>query len=266
MKTRNLLSKINKSWSTQPVFWALTLIVTTALVNRALLNIPSQKDEMFIELAKRLTGQTDENTVAAIKEQAIAYLTMKLQTEYVTREDLLNAKMSLSELFSADVSKLSAKVDSITKLQDPDARYRQLLVEIGNANEGGRVIVASETGWQTMCKMYEIIKDDRTFRAPHVAEAVLQMALRQCYPNDDLKQARLKEITLFALEYYETATGRKGRLLSVYKAMTLLLHDTPKFSGFVRKEKANNPSFEKELRDSHFLNQSFFSSHFWPKD
>ena len=66
-KNKGLLKKLNASWKSQPALWALGLIFTTAFVDHAFdwaFSSVSEKDEVFIEMAKRLTGQADEATVA----------------------------------------------------------------------------------------------------------------------------------------------------------------------------------------------------------
>ena len=88
-KIKSLLKKLNASWKQQPALWAIGIVVFTALVDNCVSAMfPCEKDEVFIEMAKRLTGQADESTVAKIKEQAISYLTNKLKSEFATREDL----------------------------------------------------------------------------------------------------------------------------------------------------------------------------------
>ena len=265
MRKKSFSSKVNHSWKKYPAFWAIGLIVLTAIINRGVdLVLSSKKDEVFIELAKRLTGQADEATVARIKDQVVMYFTDKFRTEYITRNEFAKANMTFSDLFKTNVSELSSQITAVAKLQDPDARYRQLLCEIGRESEGGHVLVASERGWKILRKMHEILQDDRTLRAPYVAEALLQMALRQGNVQDEIKRDELKEMTLHAMSYYENSRYNIGRGGGVYKALVLLLYDTEKFGDFVLRQVNENPAFEKELKDSRFLKDSFFASDLWP--
>lgn len=268
-KIRGLLKKLNASWRRQPALWAIGLVVFTALVNNCVSAIfPCEKDEVFIEMAKRLTGQADESTVAKIKEQAISYLTSKLKLEFATREDLdalINANITLSDLFKSNTVELSQKIDAVERLQDPDLRYRQLLCEVGKETKGEGVPITSDLGWCVMDKMYQILRDDKRLCAPHIAEALLQMALRQAKQPDVIKQAKLREMVNFAIAYLENSPQKVDREWAVYKAMGLLLYDTENFSSFVKREIKENPDFEQQLRNSHFLQDEFFRSQFWPR-
>lgn len=263
----SLLKKINETWKSQPALWAIGLIVTTAAVNRAFdLVFPSvsEKDEVFIEMARRLTGQADETVVARIKEQAISYLTEKLRLEYVTHNELTASEMMLSDIVATNVTELSKRIDAVIQLQDPDARYRQLLCDIGKATNGGKVPIRSEMGWDLMLKMDQILKDDKTLKAPHVASALLQLALRQGIPSDDEKRRKLKDITLNAMLYYEVSPYKIQDEYLVYKAMTLLLYDSDRFNEFVVSQASRNARFEQLMKDTHFLKESFFNSDLWP--
>lgn len=270
-KNKGLLKKLNASWKSQPALWALGLIFTTAFVDHVFdwaFSSVSEKDEVFIEMAKRLTGQADEATVAKIKEQAIAYLTNKLKSEFVTREDLnalINANMTLSDLFKSNTAELAQKIDAVERLQDPDLRYRQLLSEVGQETKGAGVPITSDQGWYMMDKMDQILRDDKRLCAPHIAEGLLQMAIRQVKQDDAHKQAKLREIISFAMAYLENSPYKDDREWPVYKAMVLLLFDTENFSSFVNREIKVHPDFEQRLRNSHFLRDEFFKSPFWPK-
>ena len=258
---------INDTWKSQPALWAIGLIFATAFVEHAfdwVFPSVSEKDEVFIEMARRLTGQADETVVARIKEQAISYLTEKLRLEYVTHNELVASEMMLSDIVATNVIELSKRIDAVVQLQDPDARYRQLLCDVGKATDGGHVPITSETCWDLMLKMDKILRDDKTLKAPHVASALLQLALRQGYPADEKRRMALKDITLNAMLYYEACPYKIQDEYSVYKAMTLLLYDSDKFAGFVVSQACSNSRFEQQMKDSRFLKESFFDSDFWP--
>lgn len=270
-KNKSLLKKLNSSWKHQPALWAIGLIFTTSIVDHAFdwaFSSVSEKDEVFIEMAKRLTGQADEATVAKIKEQAISYLTGKLKSEFATREDLdalINANMTLSDLFKSNTVELAQKIDAVERLQDPDLRYRQLLSEVGKETKGVGVPITSDQGWYVMEKMDQILRDDKRLCAPHIAEALLQMSIRQAKQDDVHKQAKMRETINYAMAYLENSPYKVDREWTVYKAMVLLLFDTENFQSFVMQEVKENPNFEQRLRNSHFLRDEFFESQFWPK-
>ena len=51
----------------------------------------TQKDTLFIELAKELTGKTDEKTVEKVKNDVLAYLSRAME-QYPTREEFAREK------------------------------------------------------------------------------------------------------------------------------------------------------------------------------
>ena len=266
MKMKSLFSCCTTFWRRHPAIWALIVgllpVLFQHILNRA---IPNPKDEMFIEMAKKLTGQQDEATVSMIKEQVISYLTERYISEYVTKEDLINTERDLSYLFKTNMLGLTQKIDALSQSHGTDARYNKLLCEIGAEMNGRMLPVRSELSWRLMRETYKILKDDYSFSSPYIASALLQTALRQGYPSDESKFKELKDMVLFALSYYEKGTLQKGIYLSVYKTIATLMFDTENFPRFLRQELKNNPELKKQLRDGGFVNDSFFSSPFWPE-
>ena len=65
--------------------------VKAALMQIEHFKTATQKDTLFIELAKGLTGKTDEQTVEKVKKDVLAYLSRAME-KYPTREEFAREK------------------------------------------------------------------------------------------------------------------------------------------------------------------------------
>ncbi len=258
--------RFGRFWRRHPYLWSSALIVITAFVNKtADLAFPKDDKTTIVLTAESLTGRADADTVAKVRGQVVEFLTSELRAKYMTRSEvasMIDSTFYLCENNEERIRELRNKVDELAGRTDPDGRYRKLLSEIGNKTKGS-FTVRSEEGWYFARKCYEILKQDTACRAPVVAEALLQIVLRQDLPAHPERIEELKEMTLFAIRYYERSAGHTG-LWDVYKAMAILLYEPNSFGRFVLDQCKTHRDFEKRLRESRFLNDSFFDSQYWP--
>ena len=94
---RAIINALSSAVISTLVFWGFNALKPATPQDKAILKQieqlekATQKDTLFIELAKELTGKTDEKTVEKVKNDVLAYLSRAME-QYPTREEFAREK------------------------------------------------------------------------------------------------------------------------------------------------------------------------------
>jgi hypothetical protein len=94
---RAIINALSTAVISALVYWGFNALKPATPQDKAILKQieqlekATQKDTLFIELAKELTGKTDEKTVEKVKNDVLAYLSRAME-QYPTREEFAREK------------------------------------------------------------------------------------------------------------------------------------------------------------------------------
>ena len=94
---RAIINALSTAVISALVYWGFNALKPATTQDKAILKQieqlekATQKDTLFIELAKELTGKTDEKTVEKVKNDVLAYLSRAME-QYPTREEFAREK------------------------------------------------------------------------------------------------------------------------------------------------------------------------------